>query len=95
MSRNSPPATPLWPLIYGLGIVAFSIFLLAVRAGIAIFLIFMTVGVAMIIFWVYYNARTKQNSDIKFNAKQNRKRITFSPYNLQAYIFYTGILNMV
>ena len=23
MSRNSPSATPLWPLIYGLGIVAF------------------------------------------------------------------------
>ena len=70
MSRNSPSATPLWPLIYGLGIVAFSVFLFAVRAGIAIFLIFMTIGVAMIIFWVYYNARTKQNRDIKFVVKQ-------------------------
>ena len=70
MSRNSPSATPLWPLIYGLGIVAFSILLLALRAGIAIFLIFMTIGLAMIIFWVYYNARTKQNSNMKFVAKQ-------------------------
>ena len=39
MSRSSPSATPLWPLIYGLGIVAFSVLLLALRAGIAIFLI--------------------------------------------------------
>jgi|GEM_PF-253253 len=70
MSRNSPSATPLWPLIYGLGIVAFSVFLFAVRAGIAIFLIFMTIGVAMIMVWVYYSARTKQNSDMKFGAKQ-------------------------
>jgi hypothetical protein len=70
MSRSSPSATPLWPLIYGLGIVAFSILLLALRAGIAIFLIFMAVGAAMIIFWVYYNARTKQSSDMKFIAKQ-------------------------
>ena len=70
MSRNSPSATPLWPLIYGLGIVAFSIFLFALRAGIAIFLIFMTVGVAMIIFWVYYNAMTKQKNDMKFLTKQ-------------------------
>ena len=70
MSRNSPSATPLWPLIYGLGIVAFSIFLFALRAGIAIFLIFMTVGVAMIIFWVYHNAMTKQKSDMKLLTKQ-------------------------
>src|ERR671914_2962119 len=70
MSRSSPSATPLWPLIYGLGIVAFSVLLLALRAGIAIFLIFMIVGVAMIIFWVYYKARTKQNSDMKFIVKQ-------------------------
>jgi hypothetical protein len=70
MSRSSPSATPLWLLIYGLGIVAFSVLLLALRAGIAIFLIFLTVGAAMIIFWVYYNAGTKQNSDIKFIAKQ-------------------------
>jgi Flp pilus assembly protein TadB len=70
MSRNSPSATPLWPLIYGLGIVVFSVLLLALRAGIAIFFIFMTVGVAMIIFWLYYSATTKQNSDMKFIAKQ-------------------------
>jgi hypothetical protein len=69
MSRSSTSA-PLWPLIYGFGIVAFSILLLALRAGIAIFLIFMTVGVAMIIFWVYYNVTTKQNNDMKFIAKQ-------------------------
>jgi hypothetical protein len=56
MSRNSPSAAPLWPLIYGLGIVAFSIFLLALRAGVAIFLIFMIIGISLIIFWVYYNA---------------------------------------
>ena len=48
MSRISTSATPSWPLIYGLGIVAFSVLLLALRAGIAIFLIFMTAGVAMI-----------------------------------------------
>src|SRR5215207_469983 len=70
MSRNNHSVTPLWPLIYGLGIVAFSILLLALRAGIAIFLIFMTIGLAMIIFWVYYNVRTKQNRDMKFGAKQ-------------------------
>ena len=70
MSKSNPSATPLWPLIYGLGIVAFSILLLALRAGITTFLIFMTIGLAMIIFWVYYNARTKQNINIKFVAKQ-------------------------
>jgi hypothetical protein len=70
MSRNNPSTAPLWPLIYGLGIVAFSIFLFALRAGIAIFLIFMAIGIAMIIIWVYYNARTNQNGDIKFIAKQ-------------------------
>jgi hypothetical protein len=67
MSRSSTYA-PLWPLIYGLGIVAFGILLLALRAGIAIFIVFMTVGVAMIIFC--YNATTKQNNDMKFIAKQ-------------------------
>jgi hypothetical protein len=76
MSRTSPSATPLWPFIYGLVIVAF-IYFLIVRAGIAIFLIFLIVGVTMIMFWVYHNARTKQNSDIKFIAKpvhlQSRK----------------------
>ncbi|MGI8834313.1 MAG: hypothetical protein ACR2IS_16975 [Nitrososphaeraceae archaeon] len=70
MSRNSPSATPLWPLIYGLGIVAFSVILLALRAGIAIFLIFMTIGLALIVFWVYYNASTKQKSDMKRLTKQ-------------------------
>jgi hypothetical protein len=70
MSRNRPSAAPLWPLIYGLGIVALSIFLFALRAGIAIFLIFMIVGVSLIIFWVYYNAKTMQRSDMKFVAKQ-------------------------
>jgi hypothetical protein len=70
MSRNNPSTAPLWPLIYGLGIVAFSIFIFALRAGIAIFLIFMAIGIAMIIIWVYYNARTNQNGDIKFIAKQ-------------------------
>ncbi|HEY8522137.1 MAG TPA: hypothetical protein VIL14_00095 [Nitrososphaeraceae archaeon] len=68
MSRSSPSATPLWPFIYGLGIVAF-IYFLTVRTGIVIFLIFLIVGVTMIMSWVYYNARTKQNSDIKFIAK--------------------------
>ena len=63
MSSNSPSPTPLWPLIYGLVIVAFSIFLLALRAGIFIFLIFMTIGLGMIIFWVFYNARTRQKRD--------------------------------
>jgi hypothetical protein len=76
MSRTSPSATPLWPFICGPGIVAF-IYFLTVRAGIAIFLIFKIVGVTMIMFWVYHNARTKQNSDIKFIAKpvhlQSRK----------------------
>jgi hypothetical protein len=33
MARKSQSAAPLWPLIYGLGIVAFSIFLLAFRAA--------------------------------------------------------------
>ena len=49
MPRTSPSATPLWPLIYGLGIVAF-IYFLAVPAGIVNFLIFMIVGVTMIMF---------------------------------------------
>ncbi|MDQ3838374.1 MAG: hypothetical protein M3297_03800 [Thermoproteota archaeon] len=70
MSRKSPSAVPLWPLIYGLAIVALGFFLLALRAGIAIFLIFMAVGLAMIILWVYFNMRTTQKNDMKFVAKQ-------------------------
>ena len=61
---------PLWPLIYGLVIVAISFVLLALRAGIIIFLIFMVVDLAMIILWVYFNARTTQKNDMKFMAKQ-------------------------
>jgi hypothetical protein len=68
MSRKGLSAAPLWPLVYGLGIVAFSFFLLALRAGIAVFLIFMVVGVAMIILWVYLNIRTTSKSDMKFVA---------------------------
>ena len=48
MSRKSQSVTPLWPLIYGLGIVAFSFFLLVLRAGIISFLAFMAAGIAMI-----------------------------------------------
>jgi hypothetical protein len=70
MSRKSPSAAPLWPLIYGLGIVAFSFFLLALRAGIAIFLIFIAVGVAMIMLWIYFNVRTTQKNNMNFVAKQ-------------------------
>jgi hypothetical protein len=71
MSTNTQPATTLlWPLIYGLGIVAFSFFLLALRAGIIFFIIFIIAGLAMIVFWVYYNARNNQNIDINLVAKQ-------------------------
>jgi hypothetical protein len=77
MSRNNPSAAPLWPLIYGLGIVAFSIFLFTLRAGISIFLIFMTIGTAMIIIWVYYNARTNQNGDIK-SSQNNHVSMQFA-----------------
>lgn len=73
MSRKSLPAAPLWPLIYGLGIVAFSFFLLVLRAGIPVFLIFMVVGVAMIILWVYLNIRTTRKNDMMFVAKQSCK----------------------
>jgi hypothetical protein len=65
MSRKSQSATPLWPLIYGLGIVAFSFFLLVLRAGIISFLAFMTAGIAMIVFWTYFSTLTKQNSIAK------------------------------
>jgi hypothetical protein len=65
MSRKSQSATPLWPLIYGLGIVAFSFFLLVLRAGIISFLAFMAAGIAMIVFWTYFSTLTKQNSIAK------------------------------
>jgi hypothetical protein len=45
-------------------------FITRAPSGNSHFFIFMTVGVAMIIFWLYYNATTKQNSDMKFIAKQ-------------------------
>jgi hypothetical protein len=70
MSRKSQSTAPLWLLIYGLGIVAFSFFLLVLRASIAIFLIFMVAGVAMIILWLYFNVRTIQKGNMKFVAKQ-------------------------
>jgi hypothetical protein len=65
MSRKSQSASPLWPLIYGLGIVAFNFFLLVLRAGIIPFLVFMTAGIAMIVFWTYFSIRTKPNSIAK------------------------------
>jgi hypothetical protein len=71
MSSNSSSRTPLWPLIYGLVIVGFSVFLLAVRAGISIFVIFMIIGLGLIMFWVFYNAMTKQKSDMKLLTKQS------------------------
>jgi hypothetical protein len=55
MSRSTQSAAPLWPVIYGLGLVALSIFLFALRAGIA-----------MIILWIYFNVRTTQKNDMKF-----------------------------
>ena len=61
MPRISPSATPLWPLIYGLGIVAF-IYFLAVPAGIAIFLIFMIVGVTILCSEFYYNSRQRRTA---------------------------------
>jgi hypothetical protein len=68
-SPSSPPP-PLWPLIYGIGIIAFSIFLLALRAGIRIFLIFLVIGISMVIFWLYLYTRTKQQSYRRAVAKE-------------------------
>src|SRR6187200_3156736 len=70
MSSASSSRTPLWPLIYGLVIIGFSAFLLAVRAAISIFLIFMIIGLGLIIFWVFYSPRTEQKSDLKLLTKQ-------------------------
>ena len=70
MSSTSSSRTLQWPLIYGLVIVGFSVFLLAVRAGISIFVIFMIIGLGLIMFWVFYNAMTKQKSDMKLLTKQ-------------------------
>ena len=70
MSSYSSSRTPLWPLIYGLVIVGFSVFLLAVRAGISIFVIFMIIGLGLIMFWAFYKAMTKQKSDMKLLTKE-------------------------
>jgi Flp pilus assembly protein TadB len=71
-NNNKPPtpSAPLWPLIYGIGIIAFSVFLLVVRGGIRIFLIFMIIGAAMVIFWLYLNTRAQKQSDRRAIAKQ-------------------------
>jgi hypothetical protein len=71
LNNNNPPSSaPLWPLIYGLGIIAFSIFLLALRADVRVFLIFMVIGISMVIFWLYLNTKAKKHIDRRAAAKQ-------------------------
>ncbi|HZA63658.1 MAG TPA: hypothetical protein VE573_12355 [Nitrososphaeraceae archaeon] len=70
MSNSRPSAPPLWLLIYGVGIIIFSVLLFSLRAGIRIFLIFMVIGVALSIFWLYLYLRMKQQSRTAVIAKQ-------------------------
>ncbi|MGB7678324.1 MAG: hypothetical protein WBL49_05895, partial [Nitrososphaeraceae archaeon] len=57
-------------LIYGIGIIIFSVFLFSLRAGIRIFLIFMVIGLALTMLWLYLYLRSKQQNRTDIIAKQ-------------------------
>ena len=63
---------PLWPLIYGLVIIAFGIFLLTIGSGIRIFLIFIVIGLSLIAIWLYLDIRKekKQKKGVYVNTTQ-------------------------
>ena len=58
---------PLWILIYGLIIIAFSIFLLTIGSGIRVFLILIVIGLSLIALWLYL--------DIKKDEKQKKRGV--------------------
>jgi Flp pilus assembly protein TadB len=53
-------STPIWPLIFGSGIIIFSILLFILRVNIRIIVIFLIMGISLIVLWLYLDARTKQ-----------------------------------
>ena len=62
---------PLWVLIYGLGIIAFGIVLLAIGSGIRVFLIFIVIGLSLIALWLYLDIRKeKQKKGVYVNTIQ-------------------------
>ena len=62
---------PLWILIYGLSIIAFSIVLLAIGSGIRVFLIFIVIGLSLIALWLYLDIRKeKQKKGVYVNTIQ-------------------------
>lgn len=70
LSNSTPSAPPIWLLIYGIGIIIFSVFLFSLRAGLRIFLIFMVIGLALSIFWLYLYLRSRQQNRTRNIAKQ-------------------------
>ncbi len=58
---------PLWILIYGLIIIAFSIFFLTIGSGIRVFLILIVIGLSLIALWLYL--------DIKKDEKQKKRGV--------------------
>jgi hypothetical protein len=65
LNKKNSRLTLLWLLMYGFGIIAFGIFLLAIGSGIRVFLIFTIIGLSLVALWLYFNARPK-------NQKKNR-----------------------
>ena len=51
---------PLWLLIYGLVIIIFGIFLLAIGSGLRVFLIITVIGLSLITLWLYLDIRNEK-----------------------------------
>jgi hypothetical protein len=52
--------------MYGFGIIAFGIFLLAIGSGIRVFLIFTIIGLSLIALWLYFNEDQRIKTRIDF-----------------------------
>lgn len=70
LSNSNPSTPPLWLLIYGIGIMIFSLLLFSLRAGIRIFLIFMVIGAALALLWLFLYIRARQRSRAGVIAQQ-------------------------
>jgi hypothetical protein len=56
-------STPLWPLIFGSGLIIFSVVLFILRANIRIIVIFLIMGISLNVLWLYLDARSKQREN--------------------------------
>lgn len=70
LSNSNPSTPPLWLLIYGIGIMIFSLLLFSLRAGIRIFLIFMVIGAVLALLWLFLYIRARQRSRAGVIAQQ-------------------------